>query len=92
MLTYMFRSSCPEVFYKKGVLKTFAKTIGKHLCQSLFCNFIEKENLAQVFSREFSKILRAPFSYRTSPVAAGTGEMESYGEWRLRFMRSCFES
>ena len=27
-----------EVFYKKGVLKNFAKFIGKHLCQSLFFN------------------------------------------------------
>ena len=28
----------PDVFYKKGVLKNFAKFIGKHLCQSLFFN------------------------------------------------------
>ena len=28
----------PEVFYKKGVLKNFAKFTGKHLCQSLFFN------------------------------------------------------
>ena len=26
----------PEVFYKKVVLKNFAKFTGKHLCQSLF--------------------------------------------------------
>ena len=26
----------PEVLYKKGVLKNFAKFGGKHLCQSLF--------------------------------------------------------
>ena len=26
----------PEVFYKKGVLKDFAKFTGKHLCWSLF--------------------------------------------------------
>ena len=32
------RSSRPEVFYKKGVLRNFAKFIGKHLCQSLFYN------------------------------------------------------
>ena len=34
-------SSLPEVFYKKGVLKTFAKFAGKHLRQtgqSLFFN------------------------------------------------------
>ena len=32
------RSSRPEVFYKKGVLRNFAKFIGKHVCQSLFFN------------------------------------------------------
>ena len=31
-----FRSSCPEVLCKKGVLKNFSKLPGKHLCQSLF--------------------------------------------------------
>ena len=65
---------------KKGVLKRFAKSTGKHLCQSLFfnkvaglrpqtCNFIEKETLAQVSSCEFCEISRNNFSYRTSPVA-----------------------
>ena len=32
------RSSCPELFCKKGVLRNFAKFIGKHLCQSFFFN------------------------------------------------------
>ena len=32
------RSSRPEVFYKKGVLRNFAKFIGKRLCQNLFFN------------------------------------------------------
>ena len=32
------RSSRSEVFCKKGVVKNFAKFIGKHLCQSLFFN------------------------------------------------------
>ena len=39
VLVYLFyrsRSSRPEVFCKKGVLKNFAKFTGKHLCQSLF--------------------------------------------------------
>ena len=49
-----------EVFCKKDVLKNFAKSTGKHLCQSLFfkkvaglSNFIKKETLAQVFSCKF---------------------------------------
>ena len=33
-----FRSSRPEVFCEKGVLRNFAKFTGKHLCQSLFFN------------------------------------------------------
>ena len=35
---HRFRSSRPEVFCRKGVLKNFAKFTGKHLCQSLFFN------------------------------------------------------
>ena len=33
-----FRSSCPEMFCKKGVLKNFAEFAGKSLCWSLFFN------------------------------------------------------
>ena len=32
----LVRSSRPDVFYKKGVLRNFAKFTAKHLCQSLF--------------------------------------------------------
>ena len=32
------RSSHPDVFCKKGVLRKFSKFTGKHLCQSLFFN------------------------------------------------------
>ena len=65
-----YRSSCPEVFCKKGVIRNFAKFPGKHLCQSLFfltklqtdtCNFIKKDTLAQVFSCEFCKIYKTTF-------------------------------
>ena len=34
------RSSRPEVFCKKGVLRNFAKFTGKYLCQSLFFNIV----------------------------------------------------
>ena len=51
------RSSRPEVFCKKGVLRNFVKFTGKHLCQSLFF----KETLAQVFSVNFAKFLRKLF-------------------------------
>ena len=57
------------VLLSKGVLRNFAKLIGKHLCQSLFfniklqatCNFIKKEALAQVFSCEFCEISKNTF-------------------------------
>ena len=32
---FIYGSSCPGVFCKKGVLGNFAKFIAKHLCQSL---------------------------------------------------------
>ena len=35
---YLFRSSRPEVFCEKGVLRNFAKLTGKHLYLSLFFN------------------------------------------------------
>ena len=38
IFSWHLRSSCPEVFYKKGVLRNFTKLTGKHLCQSLFFN------------------------------------------------------
>ena len=35
---YFLRSSRPEELCKKGVLRNFAKFIGKHLCRCLFFN------------------------------------------------------
>ena len=45
---------------KKDVLKNFPQFTGKHLCQSP-CNFIKKETLAHVFSREFCEIFKNTF-------------------------------
>ena len=51
---YLIQKQPPEVFYKKGVLKNFAKFAGKHLYQ--------KETQIQVFSFEFcKKFLRTSF-------------------------------
>ena len=59
------RSSPPEEFYKKGVVKNFAKFTGKHLRQSLFLNkvagLIKKEILPQVFSCEFREAFKNTF-------------------------------
>ena len=67
-----FRSSLPEVFYKKGVLKTFAKFAGKHLRQtgqSLFFNKVASLRPAALlkmrlwhrcFSVTFPRFFRKP--------------------------------
>ena len=51
-----------EPFYKKDVLKNFAKFTGKRLCQSAYFNkvadFIKMETLAQVLSWEFREIFK----------------------------------
>ena len=66
----MFRSSHPEVLCKKGVLRHFAKFIGKHLCQSLFFNKVaalrpanlsKKRLWHRFFPVNFAKFLRTPF-------------------------------
>ena len=37
-----YKKQLPEVFYKKGALKNFAKFTGKHLgTESQACNFIK---------------------------------------------------
>ena len=75
----MSKSSRPEVFCRKGVLRYFGKFTGKHLCHSLFfskvaglkaCNFTKKEAVAQVFSCKFCQISKNTFSYRIPLVAA----------------------
>ena len=60
-----FKSSDPEMFCKKAVLRNFAKFPGKHLCQSLFFDkesSLKKEILVQVFSCELCKISKNTFS------------------------------
>ena len=60
---HYFQKQPPEVFYKKGFLRNFAKFTEKQQCQSLFLiKFIKKETLAQVFSCEFCKISKKTFS------------------------------
>ena len=74
----MSRRSRPQVFCEKGVLRNFPKihrktpepeSLFKLTCKLGTCNFIKKENLAQVFSSEFCEISKNTFSYRTPLVA-----------------------
>ena len=66
----MDRSSPPELFCKKGVLRNFTKFTGKHLCYSLFFNKVEglkpatllkKRPWHRCFPVNFAKFLRTPF-------------------------------
>ena len=67
---FFHRSSRPEVYCKKGVLRNFVKLTGKHLCQSLFLNkvaglrtatVLKKILLHRSFPVNFEKFLRTRF-------------------------------
>ena len=57
-LLHKNRSSRPEVFCEKVVLKNFTKFTGKHLCQ------VPGLDLHRRFPVNFVKFLRAPFSIK----------------------------
>ena len=68
--SYKTRRSCPDVFYKKDVLRNFAKFTEKHLCQSLFFNkvaglrpatLLKKRLCHRCFPVNFVKFLRTSF-------------------------------
>ena len=71
-----FRSSRPDVFYKKGALRNFTKFTGKHLCQSLFSNkvagltpatLLKKRLWQRCFPVNFVKFLRTPLVAASDP-------------------------
>ena len=66
----IFRSSRPEVFCQKGVLRNFAEFTGKRLCQNLFfskvaglrpATLLKKRPWHWCFPVNFTKFLRTPF-------------------------------
>ena len=89
------RSSCTEVFCKKGVFGNFAKFTGKHLYQSLSFNKVaglmpanlSQKRLAQVFFCEFYEIFIDTFSYRTPQVAASvtSSQTRQFMLWKSVF-------
>ena len=63
------RSNCPEMFFKKVVLKNFTKFTGQHLYQSLFFSKVAgltKELWHRCFLVNFAKILITPLLQNTS--------------------------
>ena len=66
-----FRSSHPEVFLGKDVLKIYSKFTGEHPCQNvisinLLCNFIEITLQHRCSSVNLLHIFRTPFLKNTS--------------------------
>ena len=68
--TLIVKSSRPEVFCKKGVLRSFTKFTVKHLCQSPFfkkvaglgpATLLKKRLWYRCFTMNFAKFLRTPF-------------------------------
>ena len=55
---HVIKSSCPEEFCRKGVLRNFAKFTGKHLRQILF---LKKRLWHKCFPVNLAKFLRTPF-------------------------------
>ena len=68
------------MFYKNGVLRSFAKFTGKHPV----CNFIKKETLAQVCSCEFFEISKNTFLDRAPPAAASDIIPKDKSHYHLR--------
>ena len=64
----IYRSSHPRCSVRKGVLRTFAKFTGKHLCKSLFFNKVASLRPARLHRSfvSFAKFLRTPFLQNTS--------------------------
>ena len=55
------RNNRLEVFYKKSVLRNFAKFIEKHLCQNLFIKVLKKKLWHRCFPVNFAKFLKTSF-------------------------------
>ena len=89
-LTLTFRSSRPEVFIKKGVLRNFAKFTGKHLCY-LKSNLYFLLNIFRFCDHSFSTF--AKFSEKTTFITpymqtylcvSGVKKCYFFGKFRVR--------
>ena len=70
-----YKSSCSQMFFKKGVLNNLAKFTEKYLCWSLLFNkvtglrsviLLEQRLQHMCFPVNFAEFLRPPFSPKTS--------------------------
>ena len=90
-------SSCPEVFFKDGVLENFSKFTGKHQWQCLFLNKVaslrpatslKKRLWHWCFPANFARCSRTTF-YRTHPVASSVKIKNSSNHWKIWDRESC---
>ena len=78
-ISYIDRSSHPEMFYK-NVLLEISQNLEEDTCARVYflikllassCNFIKKETLEQVFSRELGKISKNTFLVHSEVMQFG---------------------
>ena len=60
------RSSPPEMFLGKGILKVCSKFLGEYPCRNVICNFIEITLQHGCSSVNLLNIFRTPFYKNTS--------------------------
>ena len=56
-ITDLVQKQPPELFYKKGVLKIFAKFTGKHLCRCFFFGKMEGLSPATVLKKNSNTVI-----------------------------------
>ena len=92
------RSSHQEVFYKKRVLRNFAKFTGKHLCQGLFFHKVADHRPVTLLKRRFrhrcfpvnfAKFLRTFFL--TEHLRSLLLNISTWFQWTLLWKISCKE-
>ena len=66
----IFKEAATGVFCKKGVLRNFAKFIGKHLCQGLFLNKVVGLTLQHLFV-EHHRVTASIFDSNTGEIEEG---------------------
>ena len=76
----LYRSSQRRCSVREGVLRNFAKFLGKHLCQSVFfskvaalrpATLLQQRLWHRCFPVNFAKFLRIPFLQNTSGRLGG---------------------
>ena len=65
------------MFCKKGILRNFAKFIGKHLCQGLFLNKVVGLTLQHLFV-EHHRVTASIFDSNTGEIEEGCRQSQAF--------------